>query len=263
VSQASPEIATAAVALPADFGSRFSAFVIDAALLFAAQWTVVIVAARQLQAAGLSSANECGDPAAAVPRMCEGPSTVLWAFILMFLLVSTVGYHAFFEGHYGATPGKRLMGLRVARATGDEPIDLTVAALRSLVRQLFWLLPFFLFDVSPLSLGLPAILILLLPLGALAVFIRGAVHPDGRGVHDVVAGTKVVRVVPAHGADSGDDAVVQTASASASASASAPAAATAGAGLSEEPEMPARPMSAALFQTPPTPPSIEIAEDSP
>ena len=92
----------------ADFGSRFSAFMIDAAILFGAQWTIFIVLSRQLQAAGLTSTEPC------VPNgveLCEGPSTPLWILLLAFLLISTVGYHAFFEGRYGATPGKQWMNL--------------------------------------------------------------------------------------------------------------------------------------------------------
>ena len=178
----------------ADFGSRFSAFVIDAALLFVVQWVVVIVAARQLQAVGLSSTEECADNP---ELMCQGPSTILWLLILAFLLASTVGYHAFFEGRYGATPGKRWMGLQVVDASTLAPVGFMNALVRSGIRQAFWLLPFVLFEASPFGLQLPATLVIILPMLALLVFVRGAWHVDGRGLHDLAAGTLVVRRDPA------------------------------------------------------------------
>jgi len=178
----------------ADFGSRFSAFVIDAALLFVVQWVVVIVAARQLQAVGLSSTEQCADNP---ELMCQGPSTILWLLILAFLLASTVGYHAFFEGRYGSTPGKRWMGLQVVDASTLAAVGFLNALVRSGIRQAFWLLPFVLFEASPFGLPLPAALVIILPMLALLVFVRGAWHVDGQGLHDLAAGTLVVRRDPA------------------------------------------------------------------
>ena len=174
----------------ADFGSRFSAFVIDSVLLFGAQWLAVIVLARQLQAVGLTSLGECeADPT----RQCEGPSTLLWALLLLFLVFSTIAYHAYFEGRHGATPGKRWMGLRVIALSGADPIGYATSALRAIVRQAFWLVLFFIFDASPLSLPVPAALFVLLPLVSIGLLARAAFAADGRGVHDLVAGTLVVR----------------------------------------------------------------------
>ena len=173
----------------ADFGTRFSAFMIDAVLLFSMQWVIFIVLSRQLQAAGLTATEQCDETTAA---LCEGPSTLLWAILLMFLLVSTVGYHAVFEGRYGATPGKRWMGLAVVSSTDQSPIGLSAGLLRSIVRQSFWLSLFFVLDVSPLSLGLPAVLFIALPLLMLVVFVIGAINPTGQAGHDLVAKTYVV-----------------------------------------------------------------------
>jgi len=164
---------------------------IDAAILFVVQWIVVIVLARQLQAVGMTTLTPCG-PAEEM-RFCEGPNSALWALVMLFLIASTIGYHAFFEGVYGATPGKRAMGLRVISLTGAEPPGLTVGALRAVVRQSFWLSLFFVFDASPLGLSLPPVLFFLLPLVAFGLVASAAVVVDGRGVHDQVAGTTVVR----------------------------------------------------------------------
>ena len=174
----------------ADFGTRFSAFVIDALLLFLGQWVIYIVLSRQLQAVGLTSTEPCVPDAVA---LCAGPSTLLWALLLTFLVVSTVGYHAVFEGVYGATPGKRWMGLAVVDHALTSPIGLSAGILRSLVRQAFWLSLLFVFDVSPLALGLPAVFFIGLPALALGGFVWGAFSADGRAVHDVVAKTSVVR----------------------------------------------------------------------
>ena len=175
----------------AEFGSRFSAFMIDAAILFGAQWTIFIVLSRQLQAAGLTSTEPC------VPNgveLCEGPSTPLWILLLAFLLLSTVGYHAFFEGRYGATPGKQWMNLVVVNDRDEWPISPVSALVRSVVRQAFWLVLFFVFDVSPFGVSLPAILFILLPVIAIGMLALGAIAPDSRAVHDHLAGTRVVRM---------------------------------------------------------------------
>ncbi len=182
--------ASSAPVTAADFGTRFSAFVIDALLLFSAQWITIIVLSRQLQAVGLTSTEPCVPAGVA---MCEGPSTALWALLLLVFVASSIGYHAVFEGHYGATPGKRWMGLTVTDNNGAGPVGLSVAGLRSVVRQLFWLSPLFLFEASPLSLGLPAALFVLVPLLTLGVFVLGAFRSDGLAGHDLAARTMVVR----------------------------------------------------------------------
>lgn len=174
----------------ADFGTRFSAFMVDAALLFAGQWLVFLVLSRQLQAVGLTSTEPCVTDGVA---LCQGPSTVLWAILVVLFVTTTVGYHAAFEGRYGATPGKKWMGLVVVDRRGHSPVAPRAAVLRSLVRQSFWLSLLFVLDVSPFGLGLPPALFLLVPLITLGDFVWGAVHPDGLAVHDLAAGTQVVR----------------------------------------------------------------------
>lgn len=70
----------------------------------------------------------------------------------------------------GATPGKRLLGLRVVDARGETP-----GAGRSLARALGWLLS------TPL---------------ASAGFLLALVHPRTRTLHDLLAGTYVVEAAP-------------------------------------------------------------------
>mgnify|MGYP006169400279 CR=1 FL=1 len=177
----------------ADFGTRFSAFIIDALLLFSAQWIIFIVLSRQLQSVGLTSTEPCVQAGAA---MCEGPSTALWGLLLGVFVATSIGYHALFEGCYGATPAKRWMGLTVTNINGAGPIGLRVGLLRSVVRQLFWLSPLILFEVSPLSLGLPSAIFVLVPVLCLGVFVLGAFRSDGLAGHDLVARTIVVRTAP-------------------------------------------------------------------
>ena len=89
-------------------------------------------------------------------------------FLMMF------GYFAFFEGlREGQTPGKRRMGLRVVRDTG-HPVTFGAAATRNIVRlaDMFFPPPYF--------------------LGGLLV----ALHPRGKRLGDMVAGTVVVRDRP-------------------------------------------------------------------
>ena len=89
-------------------------------------------------------------------------------FLIMF------GYFAFFEGlREGQTPGKRRMGLRVVRDTG-HPVTFGAAATRNIVRLADMFFP------PPYFLG-----------GLLA-----ALHPRGKRLGDMVAGTVVVRDRP-------------------------------------------------------------------
>ena len=92
---------------------------------------------------------------------------------LVLLFVSAWGYFALFEGlRGGQTPGKRLNGIRVVMDTG-HPVTLPAAILRNLLR------------VADLMPG-PYFV------GALMV----AIHPRGKRLGDLVAGTIVVRDRP-------------------------------------------------------------------
>jgi uncharacterized RDD family membrane protein YckC len=77
-----------------------------------------------------------------------------------------IAYYVYYWGMRGATPGKRLVGLTVQAEDGSEPIGAARAAVR-----------LFGYGVSGLLLG--------------AGFLMAAF--GGRGLHDRIAGTRVVR----------------------------------------------------------------------
>jgi len=110
-------------------------------------------------------------------------------FVLPVVLLANFallwGYFAAFEAWRGGqTPGKRWMGIRVIRDTG-HPVTFREAATRNLLRVADFLPP-------PYLLGVVCI----------------ALHPRGKRLGDMAAGTVVVRDHPthAHTADPGADA---------------------------------------------------------
>ncbi len=104
--------------------------------------------------------------------LSQGDSAVMAIGTIVYF-VTLWGYFAFFEGFRGGqTPGKRRVGIRVVRDTGHA-VTPGAAALRNLLRVADFLPPPYL-------------------LGALAV----ALHPRGKRLGDIVAGTVVVRDRP-------------------------------------------------------------------
>jgi uncharacterized membrane protein SpoIIM required for sporulation/uncharacterized RDD family membrane protein YckC len=101
-----------------------------------------------------------------------GGSWVLAVLVFLYF-VSLWGYFTLFEGlRNGQTPGKRWLGIRVVRDTG-HPVTFGAAAARNLLRFADFLPPPYL-------------------LGGLFV----ALHPRGKRLGDIVAGTVVVRDQP-------------------------------------------------------------------
>jgi uncharacterized membrane protein SpoIIM required for sporulation/uncharacterized RDD family membrane protein YckC len=99
-----------------------------------------------------------------------------WVGALMFLAGFAVwyGYYILFEGlRAGQTPGKRAIGIRVVRDTG-RPVTLGDAAVRNLLRTADFFPP-------PYLIGL----------------LLMALHPRGKRLGDLAAGTVVVRDRPA------------------------------------------------------------------
>ncbi|MEO8634327.1 MAG: stage II sporulation protein M [Gemmatimonadales bacterium] len=91
----------------------------------------------------------------------------------LLIFLSVWGYFTFFEGlRGGQTPGKRQMGIRVVRDTGHA-VTFGAAAARNLLRVADFMPPPYL-------------------IGAVLV----AVHPRGKRLGDLVAGTVVVRDRP-------------------------------------------------------------------
>ena len=181
--------ATPATATSADLGTRFSAFTIDAVLLFGGQWVAFFVLSRQLQSVGLSSNEPCSSES---DLICQGPSDLAWVLLTIFAILVTVGYHAAFEGLKGATPGKRWMGLEVRGVDGGRRIGLRRGAARSIVRQLIWFALFLVLEPTPLPSSLAPGLFVIIPIVPLAGLALAAVTPSGRGAHDWAASTVVV-----------------------------------------------------------------------
>lgn len=191
---------------PALFGTRFAAWMIDACLLFGLQWIVVMVLSRQLQAAGMVSTEPCSLES---PIMCEGPSTALWIILFALIVASTFGYHAWFDGALGATPGKRWMGLRVVDA-GDvatprpSAIGLGRGVVRSIARQGVWIWAFLFLAASPISVDVPSIIFFGVLGLSLLTFIVGAFAASGTSLHDLAANTAVVTASSEDSQDAND-----------------------------------------------------------
>lgn len=184
---------------PAGFAVRLAAFLIDILVVCAA---VVVLLQFVL------------DPLRSV--LGPGWARVGWFYIGYTLLTVSLPIWLYFTGYEAgdehATLGKRWLGLTVAGASGTPP-SFGRAFLRTIVK----LLPF---EVAHVVIAVPAnpfidpltsrliipgmqelggsvlagLLIALLLLGA--TMLSAALHPDRRALHDLVAGTWVVRTAP-------------------------------------------------------------------
>ena len=180
---------------PAGFARRLAAFLVDVVIVYVA---VVILLQLVL------------DPL----REALGPGWVRvgWFYIGYTLLTVSLPTWLYFAGYESsqeqATLGKRWLGVVVTGPDGGE-----APFWRALLRTLVKLLPF---EVAHMAIALPAnpfvdplsgtftvpaledlggsvvigILIALLMLGA--ILLTAALHPDRRGLHDLVAGTYVM-----------------------------------------------------------------------
>lgn len=140
-------------------------------------------------AARLLDAVVVGLPAGAVLALAGLPVPTFvvaglegWTYAAAASLAG-LAYHATFESLGGATPGKLVVGLRVAAEHGEVP-GLVAATSRNL-----WLLV----GLVPWVGGL--VLLVVAPVIAVSV----SRHPHHRGRHDELAGTSVHVVAPAPG----------------------------------------------------------------
>jgi uncharacterized RDD family membrane protein YckC len=152
-----PGPARGAGAVPAGFGSRLAAGLIDGLIVSAGQLLLMA-------------------PVLYYWRTHELPATpadvTYWPILLSLLLVPVVMalgsvYYVYYWGVKGATPGKRLLGLVVEHEDGSRPIGLTRATLRILC-----------YTLSGLILGIGFLMIAF----------------GGQGLHDRLAKTRVMRV---------------------------------------------------------------------
>jgi uncharacterized RDD family membrane protein YckC len=144
---------------PGGFGRRFLAALLDACLLSLLMYPAVLL----LQSMGLA-------PEEFNPR---SPTTRTAYFILWLIQFSAIyGYYGWFYHHHGATPGKKMMGLKVLDARTGLHVSFAKAFFRETVGKWISSLPF--------GLGF-----------ALIVW-----RVDGKALHDLMFYTRVVDVRP-------------------------------------------------------------------
>lgn len=146
---------------PAGFWVRLGAHIIDWLILTSLLTLLTLPWSETLGSLQENALQQAKSPT---------PDTrVLLEFMLVSLSINlplTLAYQTFFNGQSGATPGKRLMGLRVERADGT-PLGYRSAAARSLAEV-----------VTSLTLGIGYLMI--------------AFDPGKRALHDRIAKTQVV-----------------------------------------------------------------------
>jgi len=104
-------------------------------------------------------------------KMKTGEAPPIGSMMLLYLIIPIIqfGYEVFFLGSKGATPGKKIMKLRVALPDGHYPIGYGKAALRVLGRM-----------ISGICL-----------IGYIMIFFDKL---QNRALHDRIAGTVVIQV---------------------------------------------------------------------
>lgn len=152
--EVSEEIYTAA---KGGFWIRFVAFAIDNIIIFFATAFLAFVAGLATGLGGLTR----NAPAEEIEQL----ATIFGFFIGIFF---GPFYFTLFTGWDGQTPGKRLLGLRVVRITGDP-----VGYGRALLRYIGYFLSFLLVGFG---------------------FVMIAFDRNKRGLHDLIAGTCVIKV---------------------------------------------------------------------
>lgn len=139
------------------FGRRAFAALIDAPLLF----LLTVLAMSLASLAAIGGGTVAGQVTREVTLLAFGAA-------LVAALAVSLGYHVLWWGQGGQTPGMMLLGLQVVAQDGDE-----IGYTRALLRWLAYLLA-----LLPLGLGM------------LLMFFQ----PRRRGLHDLLAGTCVIRI---------------------------------------------------------------------
>lgn len=139
----------------AGFGARLVAYIIDVVIVSIVV-TVLVLVLGALVFASVAGANNNGLAA----------GTIVLAVVV--IAVVTLGYFPWYWSRDGATPGMRMMGLRVVRDTDGGPLSGGQAILRLVG---YWVSSFAMY------------------LGFIWIFI----DKRRRGWHDLIAGTVVIR----------------------------------------------------------------------
>jgi uncharacterized RDD family membrane protein YckC len=141
---------------PAEFGSRLAAFVVD---------TVFVLSGQAVMLAPVGWYWWTREAPRAPSDVSFLPVFASAILVPLALLLGAL-YHVYFWSVKGATPGKELLDLRVETEGGASPIPLGCAALRA-----------FGYLLSAASLGIGFLMVAL----------------GGSGLHDRIAGTRVVK----------------------------------------------------------------------
>ena len=152
-----PESGAEPQAAKAGFLIRMAAWIADLVCLFLATIALALVVLTTIYLGG-QLGGEINDQVMAL----AGYSS---AAIVMF---SGVAYFTIFVGSCGQTPGKMLFRLKVVRADGQE-----MTCGRALLRALCWIFSLLLFSIG---------------------FLMIACTRQKRGLHDMLAGTSVIRL---------------------------------------------------------------------
>ncbi|HEV3341314.1 MAG TPA: protein kinase, partial [Pirellulales bacterium] len=179
----------------ADVGRRFAAYMVDSLVItmFVSVLTVGIVLTNFLRAASLGNRD---------PQSYFSPTLNAW--LQLFVIVIQFCYFAGTEAFWGRGLGKRLMGLRVVGPDGDGP-----SYVRSLARSFFVpgamglaILPIALtllrtqgLPSAPLPVRLTQWLLSFVPVLFVLLCTTSMRARNGyRGWHELVSGTRVVRL---------------------------------------------------------------------
>jgi uncharacterized RDD family membrane protein YckC len=148
----------------AGFASRFVAFIVDLLLINAVLFAVSVGLSLILNFFGFTNIFTLLARNASPESRIAGIITLLISLVVFLALF--IGYPVFFWVYAGQTPGKALMGLRVATLDG-APMSVGRALIRATG---YWL------SALPLFLG----------------FVWIAIDDERQGWHDLLAGTCVI-----------------------------------------------------------------------
>jgi uncharacterized RDD family membrane protein YckC len=160
IKEPAAELEAVSVRDKAGFWRRTAAFIIDLILL---QWVTLLFLWLGAIAEELAMAQSLNFPGNLSESLIDWAEfhTRIWS--LLFFI-----YFSFFTWYGGQTPGKMALGIRVVTTNGQS-----VSWLRALGRTLCYNL-----DIFTLGIG----------------FLLAAIPPAKRALHDMVAGTAVVKV---------------------------------------------------------------------
>ena len=142
---------------PAGFWIRFAAYLIDS-IIISVLMGIIWVPTTFLTMRSAMSESGPGPLAAILPFL---------AFLLS--MAASLGYVLWFWATKGATPGKKMLGLRIVREDGEEPLGWGTA----FMRLVGYMVSGFILNIG---------------------FLMIAFNPDKMGLHDKIAKTRVLKI---------------------------------------------------------------------